>query len=118
MQQNECKLRAIISPFDGGLQAQLLELDIAVQGATVEEILGEFSHAITTYYEAARDLDEAPFADLDIAPQQYQGRWREGMSSQKGNIELSEEVALALSTALRTRKRIREVVFEECAMCA
>lgn len=118
MEQNTGKLRAFISPFNGGFQAQLLELDIAVQGKTFEDILVEFAHAITVHYEIALDLKEAPFASLEPAPMQFQAKWREGLSTQSGHIALEAEVAMALATALRIRNPIQSVVFERRCVAA
>jgi hypothetical protein len=109
-------LRAIVSRWSGGLQAQLLELDLAVQGENYDRILLEFAHAITVSFEVSVAHGEAPFASIGEPPKAIRDQWR---SNEKccdittGWIELRDEVAMALATALRWRKPAGSVVFEQ-----
>jgi hypothetical protein len=97
------KLRAIVSRWSGGLQAQLLELDIAVQGTDLDQILAEFSHAITVSYEIAMDLGEVPFLNLREPPKATRDRWR-SCNRTPGSVKLTKEIVMALATALRWPK--------------
>lgn len=106
-------LRAIVSRWSGGLQAQLLELDIAVQGESEDQLLAEFAHAITVSYEIAIAHGEAPFSSIGEPPKALRDQWRSTNGMKSGFIELRSEVALALATALRWRKPVGSVVLED-----
>ncbi len=108
-------LRAIVSRWEGGLQAQLLELDLAVQGATQEQLLAEFAHAITVSYEAAMDHKETPFLNMGVPPKSLSAQWKDGQSNRQSScIALRDDVAIALATYLHIqRSSARRVVFEE-----
>lgn len=110
-------LRAMVSRWAGGLQAQLLELDIAVQGADEQQLYAEIAHAITVSYEIAVKHGEAPFSSIGEPPKPIRDQWRPSNASKPGWIQLREEVAMALATALRWRKPVGSVTLEE-AMCA
>ena len=56
MSQNNCLLRAVVSPHEGGVEAQLLEIDIAARANDIESLLKELGHAIVASYEIALDL--------------------------------------------------------------
>jgi hypothetical protein len=112
MTTEPCQLRAIVAPTgDGRLQAQLLELDIAVVGANIDEILTEVAHAIIVSYEVALEHNEAPFALIADAPQMLKSKWRQAASGNTRCFHLPEDVAMALATALRKRKPIRSIVY-------
>lgn len=115
MPSEQNKLRAIVSRWPGGLQAQLLELDIAVHGSSHEELLAEFAHAITVSYEVAVAHKEAPFSSIGVPPKAVQEQWQskvmKGMKT--GEIELEDDIAMALATALRWRKPEISVTLEE-----
>lgn len=115
MPDDQNSLRIIVSRWGGGLQAQLLELDIAVQGQTEDELLAEFSHAITVSYEIAMAHGEAPFASIGEPPKPIRDQWRSApmVAAKRGFIELKEEIALALATALRWRKPVGSVILED-----
>lgn len=113
MPDDQNRLRAIISRWSGGLQAQLLELDIAVQGANEKQLLAEFAHAITVSFEIAKAHGEAPFASVGEPPKSVRDQWRSGTIKTPGWIELKKEVALALATALRWRNPVGSVVLED-----
>lgn len=106
-------LRAIVSRWSGGLQAQLLELDIAVQGENHEQLLAEFAHAITVSYEIAIAHGEAPFSSIGQPPKAISDQWKSSNEIKSGCIKLRSEVALALATALRWRKPVASVMLED-----
>lgn len=110
-------LRAIVHRCPGGLQAQLLELDIAVQGPDEDQLLAELAHAITISYEIAVAHGEAPFSSIGEPPKAVRDQWRSSNGIRQGCITLKAEVAMALATALRWRKPVGSVLFEE-AMAA
>jgi len=113
MPEDQNSLRVIVSRWSGGLQAQLLELDIAVQGQTENQLLAEFAHAITVSYEIAKAHGEAPFASIGEPPKSIRDQWRCVPLTTRHVIELDEEVALALATALRWRKPVGSVMLED-----
>jgi hypothetical protein len=102
MQPNDCQLRAIIASRDGGMEAQLLEIDIAARGADLDSLLREIGHAITVSYEVSLDLGEAPFSNLMSAPMQFQSQWNDLNHSAKkiGYVSLPEDVGMALASAV------------------
>jgi hypothetical protein len=108
-------LRAVVSQWKGGLQAQLLELDIAVQGSTHEQILAEFAHAITVSYEVAVMNGETPFVNLGMPPKSIQRRWKSTCPPESSIIELRDEVASALAAFLQMGRPIRRVTLEAVA---
>lgn len=112
MSEDQKMLRAIVSRWSGGLQAQLLELDIAVQGQTEDDLLLEFAHAITVSYEIATAHGEAPFSSIGEPPKSFKDQWR-SCAMKTGFIELRDDVAIALATALRWRKPAGSVVFQD-----
>jgi hypothetical protein len=113
MPSDQNTLRAIVSRWSGGLQAQLLELDIAVQGANEDQLLEEFAHAITVSYEIAVAHGEAPFSNIGEPPKPIRDQWRSCNSMKTGWIKLSPEVSMALATALRWRKPVGSVMLED-----
>lgn len=113
MSSDQNTLRAIVTRCAGGLQAQLLELDIAVQGSDEDTLLFEFAHAITVSYEIAVAHGEAPFASVGEPPKAIRDKWRPTTEMKTGCIELRDEVAMALATALRWRKPVGCVMFED-----
>ncbi len=113
MNSEQNSLRAIVSPWKGGLQAQLLELDIAVQGADEAELLREFAHAITVSYEISIAHQEAPFSNFGEPPKAIRDQWRSSNAIRSGMIKLRDDVAFALSTALRWRKPAGAVALED-----
>lgn len=72
---NDHSVHALIVEGGDGFEAQMLELDIAVRGATHGDIIREFEHAITILYEAAMMLGLEPFAGIQAAPTAIQERW-------------------------------------------
>jgi hypothetical protein len=117
MQQNNCQLRAIVASTDGGFEAQLLELDIAVQSSTVDGLLKELGHALTVSFDVSTELGETPFANLGCAPWNFQRRWHEdgGGIKDEHEIEVPEEVAKALAAILRTPKPVHTIILENIA---
>lgn len=113
MSRDQNMLRAIVSRWSGGLQAQLLELDVAVQGADEDQLLAEFAHAITVSYEIAEAHGEAPFSSIGEPPKAIREQWRSSNVIKSGCIELRDEVAIALATALRWRKPVGSVMLED-----
>ena len=110
MNENDFQLRAIVSKRDGGLEAQLLEIDIAARSQDVDGLLEEIAHAITVTFEIAKDLGNTPFVDILEAPPTFHNQWHDGQGTQQvGWIELAEPVAEALAAALRQRKPIRRI---------
>jgi len=116
MQEKNCQLSAVVATKDGGVEAQLLEFDIAARGATIEDILEELGYAITLSYEIAMDLGQTPFINLPKAPPHFQMRWNDSPAKQVGVIDLPEDVGLALAIALHFREPIHQIpVFERQA---
>lgn len=113
MSADQNSLRAIVTRCQHGLQAQLLELDIAVQGQDEHTLLAEFAHAITVSYEIAMAHGEAPFSSVGEPPKAIREKWRASTEMKCGYIELRDEVALSLATALRWRKPVGSVAFED-----
>lgn len=111
-----CQLRAIIAPMGADrLQAQVLELDIAVSGANVDELIAEIQHAIIVSYDVAMECKEAPFALISEAPASVKDKWTPGTQSESKGFHLPDNVAMALATALRKRKPIKTIEFERAA---
>jgi hypothetical protein len=114
MASDQNKLRAVVSRWSGGLQAQLLELDLAVQGADHDEIFKEFAHAITVSYEIAVAHGEAPFSSIGQPPKAIQDQFVCSKNKEiTGWIPLKDEIAMALATALRWRLPKFSVMLEE-----
>lgn len=113
MKGDQNMLRAIVTRWAGGLQAQLLELDIAVQGSDEHQVLAEFAHALTVSYEVAVAHGEAPFSSIGEPPKSIRDQWRSSNGMKQGCINLSTEVAIALATALRWRKPVGSMMLED-----
>lgn len=48
------RLTAALTPEEGGFVAQCLEVDVASEGATIEEALANLREALELYFEDAR----------------------------------------------------------------
>jgi hypothetical protein len=112
MHAHNLSLRALLTGRDGYIEAQILELDIAVRASSLEGVLEEFQHAIIVLYRAARKLGVTPFVNIPTAPSEFWDRWkdRDGKhADHAGDISLPEEVADALATALRVDRPLQKV---------
>lgn len=104
MSQRPKHLHAIVAEFDGLIEAQLLELDIAVQAKSEEALLDELAHAITMEYRIAKHHGKTPFVHLAQAPSEFV---RMGESTKDsdwhcmGELKLDDAVIEALAVALK-----------------
>lgn len=100
------KLSAIVSQCEHGLEAQLLEIDIAVRADTMEGLLSELAYVITVEYRIAKERGKTPFGRIEEAPQEYWDMWKlleaSGDISQTSTLNLSDDVREALAIALHT----------------
>lgn len=116
MHPHDLTLRGLLYTENDGVEAQLLELDLAVRAHDMNGVIEEFGHAIIVLYEAAIKLGVTPFANIKAAPAEFQEKWVDcnaSCSSPVGYISLPEEVAYALAIALRANRPLREIPFFE-----
>jgi hypothetical protein len=111
MPNTNCQLRAMVVAREGGVEAQLLELDIAAMGRDVPDLLNEIRHALIVTYEIAKELGETPFTSVMPHPAyHFQSRCDDDDSGEEmGTIELPENVGEALAAALHALKPIRAI---------
>ncbi len=113
MYPSDMCLRAVTTESrDGWMEAQLLDLDLAIRARTMDGVLAEIEHAIVVLYLAAKKLGTTPFATTPQAPKQFREAWKQaigGAGSQVGVINLPAEVGEALATALRVSKPAQQV---------
>jgi hypothetical protein len=115
MQDKNCQLRALVATCDGGIQARLVELEIAAFGKDVNELLKELGHAITVAYRVAKEFGETPFVKFMKEDNKDADLW-DSLSSQNpssplGSIAVPSEVGEALAAFLRLLTPIRLIQF-------
>lgn len=99
------QLRAIATERDDGIEVQLLELDLAVRAASVDEIADALSYAIDLEYEIAKKVGLTPFVSIDPAPHHFERMWESAATpAESRHLHLRPEVCQALSIALRAKK--------------
>jgi hypothetical protein len=115
MHPHNLSLRALLSEgADGSIQAQLLELDIAVRADSLDGVLREFEHAIIVLYQAARKDGATPFATTREAPARFRRKWESlngngAAAPTEGRINLPPEIADALAIRLRADRAALEI---------
>jgi len=108
--ENDIQLRAVVASRSGGVEAQLLEIDIAARAESVDGLLKEIAHALVVTYDIAAEAGEAPFFDIKPAPADFHARFENNKGGSKVEyINLPDQVAVALATALHARKPIRKI---------
>lgn len=109
-------LRAIARNVGGLIEAQLLELDIAVSASNVDDLVREIEHAIIAEYMIAREHGFTPFAAIaHRTPEHFKAWWpvaaAEGdRSLTTRDLNLPDEVMDALAIALHTPGRPSVIV--------
>jgi hypothetical protein len=71
--------RAVIFHRDGWYVAQVLEVDIAVQARTPQDLDYELQRAIVGRLVVGAELGREPFAGLRPAPERFEQLWREAV---------------------------------------
>lgn len=100
-------LRAVIIPSsdESFFEAQLLELDIAVSAASVDELFSEIEHALIMEFHLANRYGTVPFSSfVNRVPPRYEEMWASVGDDPIGvrGLNIPDEVAEALASALRT----------------
>jgi hypothetical protein len=108
MQDFDCELHAKVAHRNGGVEAQLVEIDIAARSGSIDGLLAEIRHAIIVTYEIAKDLGETPFVSI-LCPSEICGRLHVQQEEQIGVIELPAHVGEALAAALRLHRPITKI---------
>ena len=105
-------LRALVrSSEDGGCEAQLLELDIAVHAANEDALLRQLEYILTAEYTLAMEAGLTPFANMVKAtPQAFHDGWEASGLPKVRPINLGTEVVQALAIALHTPKLLQFAV--------
>lgn len=105
-------LRAIVrSGTDGKwFEAQLLELDIAVTAASMDDVFAEIEHAIVMEYHVSRQVGRTPFAAIAKgAPHTFKTLWIDIAETDPAiktrELRLPDEVLEALAIALHSPNR-------------
>jgi hypothetical protein len=95
-------LRILVETSDDGwLEAQMLELDIAVAAQDHEQLLAELQHAIESHYHIARHLKRTPFVNQTAVPEEFERKWNDAGASPMGALFIAEEIVDALAAVLR-----------------
>lgn len=101
-------LRAVIRQIDGRVEAQLLELDIAVCAESEVEAIKQISYQLSLQYRIARERNQTPFAALvGRTPAHFADWWGgavEADRTKEHSIDLPDEVLDALAIALHRSK--------------
>jgi hypothetical protein len=105
------QLHAVIAQRDGLIEAQIVEMDVAVGGKTVRDILLEIEHALESEYVLAHRFNRTPFVHLiGRTPAQFAETFADAKTHVMGAIELSERAAETLAAALRFRTPALQLV--------
>lgn len=118
------QLRAIVRHADGGrewLEAQLLELDIAVSASTYGQLVKEIEHALVMEYQIAIENNRTPFAAIvNKTPSAYTSWWAECETSGTKNrsLNLPREVSLALAMILHSLEQTPTFAIQEFRLAA
>jgi hypothetical protein len=109
MHDCECQLTAHVEHRNGGVEAQLLEIDIAAKSDTIPNLLQELGHAIAVSYDIAKEVGETPFVKLLwTAPGLLDGHGH-GHAKPLGYITLRKDIAESLAATLRLLKPIDKI---------
>ena len=113
------RIRALAKLRDhSGVEAQLLDIDIAVRGKDIKEVLAEVKYAIIASYQIAVDLGETPFVNLvDLKTLRFHNQWADDASRSVGCIDLPDNVAQALAAVLQRPEPVKQIDIRE-SVCA
>lgn len=101
-------LHMVMTDCGGGLlEARLLELDLAVSGASEAELLDELRYAIIANHEVAVERGLTPFANLYRERSEYRGEIESNHFDEIGVLDLPQEVSKALAIALHQPRPTR-----------
>lgn len=104
------KLTVVIEENDGFLDAQMIELDIAVRAKSDKELLEEIEYAILMEYRMAKKYGRVPFVNLvGAVPERYrkQAERASPESFEKlGDLMLDSDVMEALAIVLHAPKPV------------
>ena len=115
MAQSE-RIRVLILPELGFFVAQCLEFDIAAQGSTIEEVMGNFSYAVLAHFDIAEERGEEPLEHVEPAPDFYVALYEKGQKLRDFEIDgqgiAGEKRYSARKPAAKTSKRLKPRVAE------
>jgi hypothetical protein len=107
---NEPLLRAMFREFDGLIEAQLIDLDIAVSAESIDAVVKKIEYALQLEYQIACENESTPFCNLvHRVPASFASGWGEAKQTETREITLPEEVMFALAIALHTPNPKRRV---------
>jgi hypothetical protein len=95
-------LHVVIADRGGFLEAQSLELALAVSAIDQDGLVRAFEHAIICEFEIANEHGLTPFVRLlDRAPKDFPNEFEGASFEDMGQLKLPAEVGLALAAVLR-----------------
>jgi hypothetical protein len=94
-------LRAQVRAESGWWEIKLLDLDIAADGASEDEMLRQLEESLIAEYHLALDAGKTPFVAITLAiPTEAHRPWQ-GNPKKLRPLNLPDEVQRALAAALR-----------------